>query len=221
MGRVLLDISMSLGRKSSFNPPCLGDRKASCEKEHIVRKLIVTENVTLDGVMESPDLSYQSQDLIAVNQANMQAADALLLGRKTYEEFAGFWPFQSDDRTGVASYINNVAKYVISSTLDEVGWHNTTILNGNLADEIAKLKQQSGKDIVVTGSGELVWSLMHENLVDEYRLFIAPTVRGHGKRLFPDGMQATLQPVETRLFDAGVVMIRYRPAPDKHAGGTQ
>jgi dihydrofolate reductase len=92
--------------------------------------------------------------------------------------------------------------------LDEAGSHNTTILNDNLADEIAKLKQQNGKDSVVIGSGELVWSLLHEKRVDEYRLFIAPTVRGYRKRLFPDGMEATLPPVETRLFDSGVVMIR-------------
>ena len=87
-----------------------------------MRTLIVTENVTLDGVMSDPDLSYQSDDLIATNKANMAAADALLLGRKTYQEFAGFWPYQTDDPTGVAEYINQVAKYVVSSTLDKADW---------------------------------------------------------------------------------------------------
>ena len=177
-----------------------------------MRTLIVTENVTLDGVMSDPDLSFQSDDLIATNKANMAAADALLLGRKTYQEFAGFWPYQTDDPTGVAEYINQVAKYVVSSTLDKADWHNTMILRGNLVEEITALKRQNGKDIVVTGSGELVWTLLRENLVDEYRLFITPTVRGHGKRLFPDGINAQqLQLLETRAFDSGVVLIRYRP----------
>lgn len=183
-----------------------------------MRKLIVSENMTLDGVMEDPDLSYQSADLIAANQANMQAADALLLGRKTYQEFVGFWPYQSDDTTGVADYINKVAKFVISSTLTKAEWNNTTILSGDLADEITKLKQQRGNDIVVTGSGELVWSLMSAQLVDEYRLLVAPAVRGHGKRLFPDGLAASLQLVETHAFESGVVLMRYQPAPDRPKG---
>ena len=187
-----------------------------------MRTLIVTENVTLDGVMEAPDLSYQSADMIGVNQPHMMAADALLPGRKTYQEFAAFWPLQTDDQTGVAEYINTVAKYVVSSTLDKADWHNTSILSGNLVEGITALKRQNGKDIVVTGSGELVWSLTREGLIDEYRLFIAPTVRGHGKRLFPDGIDAQkLQPVETRTFDSGVVLIRYWPAPDNDRGGTQ
>lgn len=181
-----------------------------------MRKVIVSENVTLDSVMEAPDLSYQSDDMVAVNMKHMQAADALLLGRKTYQEFAGFWPFQIDDTTGVADYINSVPKFVLTSTLDQTDWNNTTILSGNLADEITKLKQQDGKDIVVTGSGELVQSLMRANLIDEYRLFIAPTVRGHGKRLFADRMDNTLYLLETRTFDSGVVMIRYQSV--EHGG---
>jgi dihydrofolate reductase len=187
-----------------------------------VRKLIVTENVALDGVMEAPDLSYQSADMVDVNQEHMHAADVLLLGRVTYEEFAAFWPFQTDDETGVANYINNVAKFVVSSTLDKAGWHNTTILTGNVAEEVTKLKQQSGKDIVVSGSGKLVQFLMRENLVDEFRLFVAPAVRGHGKRLFPDGTDAQkLRLVETRPFRSGVVLLRYQRAPDNDRGGKQ
>jgi dihydrofolate reductase len=187
-----------------------------------MRNLIVSENLTVDGIMESPDLSYQSEDMIEVNRQYMLAADALLLGRKTYQEFAGFWPFQTNDQTGVADYINKVAKYVVSSTLDSTDWHNTSILSGDPTAQITALKQQNGKDIVVTGSGELVWSLMRQSLVDEYRLFITPTVRGHGKRLFPDGINAQkLQPIETRAFDSGVVLIRYRPTPDNDRGGMQ
>jgi dihydrofolate reductase len=178
-----------------------------------MRKLIVTENITLDGVMSDPDLSYQSDDQIAINKAHMDAADALLLGRKTYDEFVSFWPYQKDDPAGVASYINAVAKYVVSSTLDNAIWNNTTILRGDTADEVMQLKRQDGKDIVVTGSGELVRSLLAARLVDEYRLFVAPVVRGSGTRLFPGGFDATLQLVEARGFDSGVVLLRYRPAP--------
>jgi dihydrofolate reductase len=181
-----------------------------------LRKLIVTENLTVDGVMEDPNLSYQSDDLIAVNKANMQAADALLLGRKTYQEFVEFWPFQTDDKTGVADYINSVAKYVVSSTLQKAEWNNTIILSGPLAEEIANLKQHSGRDIVVTGSATLVWSLMRQGLVDEYRLFVAPEVRGHGKRLFPEPSDTqALRLVESQPFSSGVVLIRYQPAQRK------
>jgi dihydrofolate reductase len=176
-----------------------------------VRKLIVSENVTLDGVMESPGLSYQSEDMAEVLQGQMMAADALLLGRVTYQEFAAYWPFQANDAAGVADYINKVAKFVVSSTLDKADWHNTTILSGNAADEITKLKQQSGQDIVVTGSGVLVHSLMRDNLIDEYRLFINPIVAGRGKRLFPNGIEQALQHVETKTFSSGAVMIRYQP----------
>ena len=176
-----------------------------------LRHLVVTETVTLDGVMSDPDISYQSDDQIAASKAHMDAADALVLGRKTYEEFVTFWPFQKDEPTGVANYINAVAKYVVSSTLDTADWNNTTILRGDMAGEITTLKQQDGKDIVVTGSGEMVSSLMAAGLVDEYRLWVVPTVRGSGTRLFPDGFESTLQLVEARGFDSGVVLLRYRP----------
>ncbi|MEP7189163.1 MAG: dihydrofolate reductase family protein [Roseiflexaceae bacterium] len=177
-----------------------------------MRKLIVSENVTLDGVMESPDLSYQSEDMAEVVQAQMLAADALLLGRVTYQEFAAYWPFQTNDAAGVADYINKVAKFVVSSTLANADWRNTTILGGNVAEEIAKLKQQSGKDIVVTGSGALVHSLMPLNLIDEYRLFVNPLVVGRGKRLFPAGIDQKLQLVESKTFSSGALMLRYQPA---------
>ncbi|MEO7909780.1 MAG: dihydrofolate reductase family protein [Roseiflexaceae bacterium] len=180
-----------------------------------MRKLIVSENVTLDGVMEAPDLSYQSDDMAEVVQGQMRAADALLLGRVTYQEFAAFWPFQKDDAAGVADYINNVAKFVVSSTLDKADWHNTTILSGDAVAEIAKLKQQSGQDIVVTGSGALVHSLMPHHLIDEYRLFFNPIVVGHGKRLFPDGINQRLQQIETQTFSSGAIMIRYQPTHDQ------
>jgi dihydrofolate reductase len=178
-----------------------------------MRKLIVSENMTLDGVIESPDLSYESEDMTEVVQEQMMAADALLLGRVTYEEFAAYWPFQTDNELGIADYINNVAKFVVSSTLVKTDWHNTTIISRNVPEEITKLKQQGGKDIVVTGSAMLVQSLMRDNLIDEYRLFAAPIVAGHGKRLFPDSIDTLkLRHVETKTFSSGVVLLRYQPA---------
>ena len=130
----------------------------------------------------------------------------------TYEEFVTFWPFQTDDGTGVADYINSVAKFVISSTLKQAEWNNTTILSGELAEEIGKLKQAEGKHITVTGSGALVHALLRAGLVDEVRLFVNPVVRGHGKRLFPDGFDQKLELVETKPFNSGAVMLRYQPS---------
>ena len=130
-----------------------------------MRKLIVSENLTLNGMMDGPDQSYQSHDMAEAMQAQMQAADALLIGRVTYQEFAGFWPFQKDDEVGVADYINTVAKFVMSSTLQQAEWNNTTILRGDLAEEVGKLKQASGKNITVTGSCALVHSLMRAGLI--------------------------------------------------------
>ena len=182
-----------------------------------MRRLIVSENITLDGVVGSPDkwfAPYQSDDIAEFMKGQMATSDALLLGRATYQEFAAYWPFQTNDDSGVADYINKVAKFVVSSTLDKADWHNTTILSGNTAEEITNLKRQNGKNIVVTGSAELAQSLMQHNLIDEYRLFLTPVVVGRGKRLFPDSIDAqTLEHVETKIFNSGVVMIRYQPTP--------
>ena len=181
-----------------------------------MRKLIVVENVSLDGVIEAPEqwaFAHQDEAIAADNKAGMTTSDALLLGRVTYEEFASYWPFQTNDESGIANYINNVAKFVVSSKLEKADWHNTTILSGNLTKEITKLKAQSGKNITVIGSGRLVQSLMQANLVDDYQLFLIPVVLGHGKQLFPAGIAAqTLRLVETKPFSSGVVLLHYQPA---------
>lgn len=178
-----------------------------------MRDLIVTENITLDGVIDAQGewfSPYGGDDITAVNREHMAAADAALLGRVTYKEFAGYWPAQTDDTTGVSDYLNRTTKYVVSSSLTTVAWQNTTILSGPLTDSIATLKRQPGKDIVATGSVTLVQSLLRENLIDAYRLFVHPVVLGHGRRLFPDGIDSKLRLTDTKTFRSGIVLLSYR-----------
>jgi dihydrofolate reductase len=182
-----------------------------------MRKLIVVENLSLDGVMEAPEqwaFAYVNEEIAAFNKAGMKASNTLLLGRVTYQDLADHWPQQTHDESGIANYINNVAKVVVSSTLKKADWHNTTILSGHVAEGITQLKGQPGGDIVIIGSGRLVQSLMQANLVDEYQLFLIPLVLGRGKQLFPAGIDAQkLQLVEAKPFSSGVVLLRYQPAP--------
>jgi dihydrofolate reductase len=157
-----------------------------------MRKLVVTENITLDGVIDASEGWFapagaedvDQSDLNAALREQADAADALLVGRVTFEEFRGYWPLQTDDDTGVAEYLNNVSKYVVSSTMKDPGWERSTVLSGDLEDNVRDLKGRSGKDIVVTGSITLVHELIPLGLVDEYRLFVYPVVLGRGARLF-------------------------------------
>ena len=178
-----------------------------------MRSLIVTENISLDGVIETVDGGEPppsgGEDLAAVMREHMAAADAVLLGRVTYEEFAGYWPAQNDDPTGISDYLNRTTKYVVSSSLTLPDWQKTIILRGALKDTIISLKQSPGKDIVTTGSITLVHSLMRENLIDAYRLFVYPVVSGRGRRLFPDGIGGKLRLVGTKSFRSGVVLLSY------------
>jgi dihydrofolate reductase len=142
----------------------------------------------------------------------MASGGALLLGRRTYEDFFSFWPHQTDNP--FTEVLNNSQKYVASTTLDEpLAWSNSTLLKGDAAEAVARLKEQPGKDVVVLGSGELVQSLMRRNLVDEYVLLIHPLVLGSGRRLFPDGgASAALRLVVTKTTTTGVVIATYQPA---------
>ena len=183
-----------------------------------MRDLIVTENVTLDGVIEATGwfepAEGDASDVVAALREQMQAADALLLGRVTFEELRGYWPLQTNDTTGIAAYLDDVSKYVVSGTLEEPGWRRTTVLRGALLDEVRALKSDAGKDIVTTGSITLVRDLVAAGVVDEYRLFLYPVMAGRGRRLFPDAMEvARLTLVETRPFRSGVVLLRYRAQP--------
>jgi dihydrofolate reductase len=180
-----------------------------------VRRLVVTENITLDGVIDMAEGWFDplnedvdQSDITAATNQHMEAADALLVGRTTFEIFCEFWPKQQDDPTGVSDYLDAVDKYVVSHTLDDPGWENTIVLGGPLVDEVQTLKQAPGRDIVATGSTQLVRALIAARLVDEYRLFVFPVVVGHGARLF-ESVDLQLELLETRPFASGAVLLRY------------
>ncbi len=189
-----------------------------------MRKLVVSEFVTLDGVMEDPGgaegfdrggWAFQFErgpegDKFKLDET--LEADALLLGRRTYEGFAEAWPSRSDE-VGFADKMNSMPKFVVSTTLKEAEWNNSTVISGDVAEEISKLKQQPGGDILVAGSGELVHTLLEHRLVDELRLMVFPVVLGSGKRLFRDGAAPTaLKLVETKPVGS-VVILTLRPPP--------
>ncbi len=136
--------------------------------------------------------------------------DALLVGRRTFEDFRGYWPAQTDDSTGVTDYLNTVAKYVVSSTLDEPRWENTTVPRGDPVDAVRALKARSGKDIVLTGSITLSHELTGAGVVDEFRLFVYPVVQGRGRPLFPAGSAIPkLRLIDTLNFPSGIVLLKY------------
>jgi dihydrofolate reductase len=180
-----------------------------------MRKLVITQNITLDGSIEMLDdwFDPQLQDEALLEESHRQdsQADALLVGRQTFEDFRGYWPKQADDPTGVTDYLNRVAKYVVSSTMSDPQWENTTVLSGDAVGHATALKSQQGKDIVLTGSISLAHSLIAAGVVDEYRLFVYPTVQGRGRRLFPDGTAiGRLTVVEPpKSFRSGITLLRY------------
>lgn len=175
-----------------------------------MRKLIVTEFLSLDGVMENPSWTfpYWNDEIAKFKGEESESGDALLLGRVTYEGFAAAWPTSKDEG---AEYFNNVRKYVVSTTLDEANWNNSVIIKDNVVDEITKLKQQDGKNIVVHGSRNLTQTLMDHDLVDEYRLLIYPLVLGKGQRLFEDDQKVDLKLVRSQEMSSGVVALVYEP----------
>jgi dihydrofolate reductase len=137
----------------------------------------------------------------------MAAADAMLLGRLTYQEFASYWPYQNSADQPFTDYLNNTPKFVVSTTPKEpFEWQNSTLIKENVAEEIAKLKQQPGEDISIVGCGTLVRSLLRDDLLAELRLIIHPIVVGNGKRLFEEGGdQKVLRPVNSKTFGTGVL----------------
>ena len=180
-----------------------------------MRKLVVTENITLDGVIDMSDGWFDplnedvdQSDITAANAEHRKDADAVLLGRNTFESFRGFWPHQTDDPTGVSEYLDAVNKYVVSSTLEDPGWENSTVLGGTVVEEVQRLKGAPGRDIVATGSTRLVHALIAAGLVDEYRLFVFPVVVGRGARLF-EFADVELELLEARPFVSGAVLLRY------------
>jgi dihydrofolate reductase len=182
-----------------------------------MRTLAITQNITVDGSVEFLgdwfDPSSQDPDLLA--EINRQSAEeeVLLLGRQTFEDLRSYWPNQRDDRTGIAGHLDRVAKYVVSSTLTEPGWTNTTVLGADWLERVAALKQGAGGDIVATGSISLCADLIAAGHVDEYRLFQHPVVQGRGRRLFPDdGGALRLVLRDVRSFPSGVVLLTYATA---------
>jgi dihydrofolate reductase len=180
-----------------------------------MRKLVITQNITLDGSVEMLDDWFdprlQDEDLLEESHRQDSQADALLVGRQTFEDFRAYWPKQTDDATGVTDYLNRVAKYVVSSTMSDPDWPNSTVLTGDPIERITELKSQPGKDIVLTGSISLAHALIAGGVVDEFRLFVYPTVQGRGRRLFPDG---TAIPKLTLLespksFRSGIALLCY------------
>ncbi|HEY0603506.1 MAG TPA: dihydrofolate reductase family protein [Herpetosiphonaceae bacterium] len=175
-----------------------------------MRNLVVTEFISLDGVIENPGWTfpYWNDEIAAFKGEETNASDALLLGRVTYQGFAAAWPQSQDEG---AAYFNNVRKYVVSTTLDSAEWNNSTLIKDNVEEEIARLKQQDGKDITVHGSAVLAQWLLQHNLVDRLHLLVYPVVLGEGQRLFQEGIPATLKLLETRSFSSGVVALIYEP----------
>jgi dihydrofolate reductase len=188
-----------------------------------MRTLAITQNITVDGAIEMLDDWFDPQgqgdvdnsDLMEELRRQDERADAFLIGRQTFEDLRSYWPQQTEDPTGITAYLDRVQKFVVSTTLGDPAWQNTTVLAGDPVEEVRRLKQQPGADIVVTGSITLCHALIEAGLVDEYRLFVYPVVQGRGRRLFPDGYQVPrLRLIASRRFRTGIVLHAY--AEDAH-----
>jgi dihydrofolate reductase len=191
-----------------------------------IMKVVVSEFVSLDGVMEDPggaegykhggwSFKYRrGPDGDKFKLDELTAADALLLGRLTYEGFAKAWPSVKDEE-GFGDKMNGIRKYVVSNTLKDrdATWNNTTIIRNDMAAEVAKLKARSGGDLLVYGSARLAQDLAEHGLVDDYRLMVYPVILGGGKRLFADvGKMASLELVDSKPAGDGIVMLTYKAA---------
>jgi dihydrofolate reductase len=178
-----------------------------------MRKVIVSEYVTLDGVMEEPgtwSFPFWNDEASQFKFEELKASDGLLLGRVTYQGFAKAWPTMKD--TGeYGERMNSLPKYVVSTTLSELTW-NAHLITDPIAEAVARLKQESGQDLLVFGSGQLVHQLAQHDLIDEYRLMVHPVILGSGKRLFREGIEKkVLKLIETRTFSSGTIVLSYQP----------
>lgn len=187
-------------------------------------KLIVSEFITLDGVIEAPggedslgersgwSMPYFNEETAKFKLDDLLASDALLMGRVTYQIHAAAWPSMTDEE-GFADRMNSLPKYVVSSTLEHVEWNNSRLIRGNIPEEVKKLKQEIQRNILIDGGSDLVNLLMQHDLIDEYRLLVHPVVVGKGKRLFrEDSRKQDLRLIEARAFGTGVVALTYQPA---------
>jgi dihydrofolate reductase len=185
-----------------------------------MRKLVASFFISLDGVVQGPGpgddfelagwtMPYWDDDVATYVQAGMRAADTLLLGRVTYQGFAAAFASSTGPD---AEIMNSYRKYVVSSTLEQADWTNSSLIKGNVVEEVAKLKQQPGQDIGMSGSGTLVQSLLRHNLIDELNLLIYPVVLGRGRRLFEDGITVNLKLKQSKTSGSGVLLTTYQVA---------
>ncbi|MDN5876702.1 MAG: dihydrofolate reductase family protein [Brevibacterium sp.] len=180
-------------------------------------RVIITQNMTLDGRIEMLDDWFdpqaQDEELTAELMRQSAAEDVLLLGRQTFEDFRGYWPLQTEDTTGVAAHLDRVEKRVVSTTLAEPGWQNTQIIRREPLRAVAALREEPGRDAILTGSITLAHALIAADLVDEYRMFTYPAWQGRGRGFFPaDAELPRLRLLESKSFVSGVVYSAYSPA---------
>jgi dihydrofolate reductase len=185
-----------------------------------MRKIIVLERITLDGIFDAAsmgewDFPYDSEARMAVIAGGINASDAYLLGRTTYEMLAPGWSALKNNEYGVADKLNSMKKYVVSSSLEKAEWNNSEIIKANALEEIGKLKRQPGQSILVHGSAKLVQGLLAADLVDELQLLVHPYIWGSGSKLFRDGAQPLrLELIEAKSLELGAVLLRYQPKQD-------
>jgi class 3 adenylate cyclase/dihydrofolate reductase len=190
-------------------------------------KLVVTSFVTVDGIVEAPGfdehrsgrnawaLRVQNDEDQVFNKELALSADAFLLGRRTWQIWAAFWPTMTGGDQELTDFMNSVPKYVVSNTLKRADWNNSTIVSGDVVAEVTRLKAQPGGVLLVYGSPDLVDELLRHDLVDEYRLMVYPVILGSGKRLFRDRIDTHhLRLIDTRRFSSGVVLLTYAPDPE-------
>jgi dihydrofolate reductase len=192
-------------------------------------KLTLTTFLSLDGVMQAPGgpnedrsgnlrhggwlVPYFADDMGQIGVDAFARADAFLLGRKTYDIFAAYWPKFPDQNDPVASALNRLPKYVASRTLEQADWHNSTVIRGDIPTQVAELKRRHGREIQVHGSGDLAQTLLAHDLVDDFHLWLFPVILGSGKRLFSSGTEpAALTLVDSKRSSTGVVVNTYRRA---------
>ena len=182
-----------------------------------MRKVIVSEGVSVDGVFEAETMGqwaapFYSEEREEFVRGMVLASGALLLGRTTYDLQAWYWPSQKEDKYGIADHKNNMPKYVVTSRPLQAEWNNSEIIKGDILEEVARLKQRPGKDILIEGSATLAQALAQAGLIDAYKLMVHPVIAGRGKRFFSDGMDMTrLKLVESKPISLGIVLLTYEP----------
>jgi dihydrofolate reductase len=186
-----------------------------------MRKIVVSEFVSVDGIFEDPGgaegykhggwtMKLNGADNMQYKYDELANADALLLGRKTYDGFSKAWP-KMEGTGEFGEWMNEYSKYVVSSTLQKADWSNSHIISGSIAEEIKKLKEQNGKDILVGGSGQLVRFLLDEGLVDKLCLMVYPIILGEGKKLLEGAQKNGLKLTDVKKYDTGVIVLEYQP----------